>query len=98
MIRLPLYEDNGANVYHIFPVFCNKRDLLKQHLEKHGIQTLVHYPIPIHMQKAYADNGWIKGDFPVAEYISDHELSIPLYPGLKTEEIDYIISCINNFK
>ena len=50
------------------------------------------------MQKAYADNGWIKGDFPVAEYISDHELSIPLYPGLKTEEIDYIISCINNFK
>lgn len=98
LIRLPLYEDNGANVYHIFPVFCNKRDLLKQHLEKHGIQTLVHYPIPIHMQKAYADNGWIKGDFPVAEYISDHELSIPLYPGLKTEEIDYIISCINNFK
>lgn len=95
-ITIPKYEDNS--VYHIFPVFCNKRDELKEYLENKGIHTLIHYPIPIHLQKAYSELEYQKGDFPIAEEISNTELSIPLYPGLREEEIEYIITCINEFE
>lgn len=94
-ITLPSYSTE--NVYHIFPVFCNRREHLQAYLEEKGIHTLIHYPIPIHLQKAYADLGYKKGDFPIAEQISETELSLPLYPGMTDEEINYIIDAINKF-
>lgn len=94
-IRLP--KQTEENVYHIFPVFCEERDALAAYLEKRGIHTLIHYPIPIHLQKAYAFLNYHPGDFPAAEKISATELSIPLYPGLTAEEISYIIDGINAF-
>lgn len=94
-IKLPRWIEE--NVYHIFPVFCEDRDNLAEYLEQQGIHTLVHYPVPIHLQKAYVSLGYGKGDFPIAERISSTELSIPLYPGLTSEEIDYMIDCINRF-
>ncbi len=98
MIYLPKYEDNGENVYHIFPIFCKKRDELKDYLKNNGIETLIHYPIPIHQQAAYKNEEWYGASFPNAEYISQNELSIPLYPGLNEMEMEHIISCINSFK
>lgn len=94
-IQLPNLTDN--NVYHIFPVFSKNRDELKSYLESKGIHTLVHYPIAIHLQNAYRDMGYKKGDYPIAEEICDTELSIPLYPGMTEEEIGYTIKCINEF-
>ncbi len=94
-ICLPGYTEN--NVYHIFPVFSKLRDELQHYLEEKGINTLVHYPIPIHLQKAYEDMGCKEGMFPIAEEICKTELSIPLYPGMTQEEVDYIIKCINEF-
>ena len=94
-IKLPKWTEE--NVYHIFPIFCEDRDKLAEYLETQGIHTLVHYPIPIHLQKAYTSLGYCKGDYPIAEKISSTELSIPLYPGLEPEEIDYMIDSINRF-
>lgn len=94
-IRLPKYTEE--NVYHIFPVFCDDRDELQKYLADKGIHTLIHYPTAIHLQQAYADMGKKAGDYPVAEKICATELSIPLYPGLTSEEIDYIVDALNAF-
>lgn len=94
-IRLPKYTDE--NVYHIFPVFCDNRAEFIEYLEKKGIHTLIHYPTPIHMQGAYSDMNCKEGDYPIAEKICATEVSIPLYPGLTDEEIEYIINSINEF-
>lgn len=94
-VVLPKYTNN--NVYHIFPVFCQKRDELKKYLDEKGIHTLTHYPIAIHLQKAYEDMNCKVGDYPIAEEICDTELSLPLYPYMTDEEINYIIDAINEF-
>ena len=94
-IILPKYTKE--NVYHIFPVLSENRDDLKNYLEEKGIHTLIHYPIPIHLQGAYSDLGFKAGDFPVAERIAAQELSIPLYPGMTEEDIEYVISAINGY-
>lgn len=94
-VRLPKYVEE--NVYHIFPVFCDDRDKLREFLEQKGIHTLIHYPIAIHLQKAYEYMGGKEGDYPIAEKICATELSLPLYPGMTEEEIGYIINSINEF-
>lgn len=94
-IRLPKYTND--NVYHIFPVFCENRDELKEFLEENGIHTLTHYPIAIHLQKAYEDMNCKVGDYPIAEHICATELSLPLYPGMTDEEVDYLIDVVNKF-
>jgi len=86
------------NVYHIFPILCARRDELQAYLKERDIMTLIHYPIPIHLQGAYADAGYKKGDYPISEKISKTELSIPIYPGLTDEEIATVISAINDFR
>jgi len=95
-IILPDYIEE--NVYHIFPVFCAERDRLQAFLDEKGVHTIIHYPIPMHLQGAYRSLGFVKGDFPIAERISSEELSVPLYPGLTDAEIQYIIDCINAFE
>lgn len=94
-IILPKYSEE--NVYHIFPILSEKRDELQNYLEDKGIHTLIHYPIPIHLQGAYSDLGFKEGDYPIAERIADQELSIPLYPGMDNEDIEYVIDALNKF-
>lgn len=94
-ITLPPFDE--TSVQHIFPVFCETRDELKDHLAQHGIQTQIHYPTPIHLQKAYADLELGEGAFPVAEKIARTELSVPLYPGMTDEEIAYVIDTLNAY-
>lgn len=94
-IVLPTKTEN--NVYHIFPILCDNRDDLQKFLQDKGIHTLIHYPTAIHLQEAYKDLDCKKGDYPIAEKICVSELSLPLYPGMTKEEIDYIIDSINEF-
>lgn len=94
-IVLPKYTKN--NVYHIFPILCKEREKLKEYLENKGIGTLIHYPTAIHLQEAYSDLGMGTGTYPITEYICASELSIPLYPGMNNEEIEYVIESINGF-
>lgn len=96
----PAVITNGIHVWHIFALRAKSRpdrENLRRHLAEHGIETNIHYPIPIHLQIGYKNLGIKQGTFPVAEEISDTELSIPMYYGLKEDEVDYIIKVINEF-
>lgn len=95
--RITLPEYTEENVYHIFPVLSDDRDSLQKYLEEKGIHTLIHYPTAIHLQDAYKDMNLGRGSYPLAEKICDTELSIPLYPGMTDEEIQYVIDCLNEF-
>ena len=97
-IQLPYVPDYADPVWHIFAVRCERRDDLEMYLNRHGIKTNKHYPIPIHLQEAYSTEGYKKGDFPVAEKLSETELSIPMYYGIPEQQVDYVIGLINNFK
>jgi dTDP-4-amino-4,6-dideoxygalactose transaminase len=94
---LPVVAQNATHVYHIYLVRTNQRDKLNQHLEKHGIGTMIHYPIPPHLQKAYAPLGFKQGAFPIAEEIADTCLSLPIYPGLSVDEVSYICDTVKCF-
>lgn len=86
------------NVWHIFAVMCDCRDKLEKYLDKNGIGYNMHYPIPVHLQKAYSYLNLPKGMYPVAEKNSACELSLPIYWGMTDEQIDYIIDTLNNFE
>ncbi len=97
-VILPKVEHGTKPVWHIFGIRCSARNALEKYLNDNGISTNKHYPIPIHMQECYKDLGFKKGDYPVAEEISQTELSIPMYYGMTDEEIGYVIDTINSFK
>lgn len=97
-IILPTVPDYAEPVWHIFGIRCRNRDKLEKWLNNSGIGTNKHYPIPMHLQECYAGLGFKKGDFPIAEEISQTELSLPLYYGMTEEEIKYVIDRVNEFK
>lgn len=96
-LTLPLMIENGRHVYHIYCVQTNHRDELQQHLHNQGIGSLIHYPIPPHLQKAYAHLNYKVGDFPIAEKLAKTSLSLPIYPGLAEEQVDYIAKSIREY-
>lgn len=95
-IILPVITDWNAHVFHLFTVRCKKRDELQNHLTKHEIQTLIHYPIPPHKQKCYQK--WNSLSFPITEQIHKEELSLPISPVMTKEEIEEVVNAINIFK
>ena len=96
-IEIPYKDPSSVHVYHLYVIRTDKRDELKKYLIKNGVETLIHYPIPPHLQLAYKNLGYKKGDFPIAEKISETSLSLPIYPGLKKKEVLYICDKISKF-
>ena len=96
LITLPQLLAKESNVYHIFPVFTPHRDKLQAWLTSIGIHTIIHYPIPPHLQECYPQFNHLH--FPNAEKLANQELSLPLNPAMDTEEIICVIDGINNFK
>jgi dTDP-4-amino-4,6-dideoxygalactose transaminase len=94
---LPSIEPAATHVYHLYVIRTKKRDDLQKFLGDKGIGTLIHYPIPPHLQKAYSHLDYKKGDFPIAEEIADTCLSLPMWPGLTQEQIEGITYEINCF-
>lgn len=97
LIILPQIREGADSVWHQFVIHCEKRDELKDYLEKQGIGTLIHYPIPPHLSEAYQYLGKKKGDLPIAERYAKEVLSLPMYNGMLNEEIDKVISAVNSF-
>jgi dTDP-4-amino-4,6-dideoxygalactose transaminase len=96
-LTLPLVADGASHVYHVYPIRTKQRDKLKDFLFARGIGTLVHYPIPPHLQKAYSELKHKKGSFPIAEELAETMLSLPLYPGLKENDVEYVSKSIKSF-
>lgn len=95
LIKLPTYLADEQNVYHLFPIFCERRDELQKFLADNGVQTLIHYPIPPHKQECYKD--WNELSLPISEKIHREELSLPISPVLSLEDAETIVKLINIF-
>ena len=96
-LTLPVTATGCTHVYHIFLVRCEQRDALVRHMSAQNVDTLIHYPVPPHLQKAYGDAGYKRGDFPIAEMIADTCLSLPLYVGMSNDTIDRVCDSIREF-
>lgn len=96
LIGLPRHIDAAHNVYHLFPIFCEERDRLQQHLKAQGIETLIHYPIPPHQQECYRE--YAHPSLPVTEQIHRTELSLPIGPTITEAEALQVIEAVNSFK
>ncbi|MGL6115874.1 MAG: DegT/DnrJ/EryC1/StrS family aminotransferase [Cetobacterium sp.] len=96
-IELPKVREGATSVWHLFVIKTNERDRLQKYLEDNGIGTVIHYPIPPHLSKAYEYLGHKKGDFPITEKYAETVLSLPLYNGMTKEEQDYVIRKINEY-
>ena len=96
LVRLPQYVEPNHNVYHLFPIFCNERDRLQQHLADRGIETLIHYPIAPHQQECYKEYAQLA--LPITEELHRTELSLPIGPTMSREEATQVIEAINAFR
>ncbi|MFI5196075.1 MAG: DegT/DnrJ/EryC1/StrS family aminotransferase [Chitinophagales bacterium] len=94
---LPCTHPDATHVYHLYVIRSDKRDHLSKHLSANGIDTLIHYPVPPHLQKALGRLGYRKGDFPIAEKLANTCLSLPVWPGMEQNDIAYIIETIKKF-
>jgi dTDP-4-amino-4,6-dideoxygalactose transaminase len=97
LILKPAACSYGEENYHLYVVRCRWRDRLQEHLAARGVVTLIHYPVPIHLQEAYKDLGKGLGDYPVAETCAAEVLSLPIFPELFETEISQIIEAVNSF-
>lgn len=95
LISLPERLPEQSNVWHIFPIFCERRDELQKHLYENGIRTLIHYPIPPHKQQCYSE--WNELCLPVTECIHAQELSLPISQVITNNEAQSVIKAINSF-
>ena len=95
LIRLPQHVDAESNVYHLFPIFCEGRDRLQQHLKEQGIETLIHYPIAPHQQECYRE--YAHWSLPITEQIHRTELSLPIGPTMTLEEAQKVVEAVNGF-
>lgn len=96
-LLLPVNAEGATHSYHLYVVRTSKRDDLQNHLNSLGIGTLIHYPIPPHLQKAYKELGYVKGDLPIAEEIADTCLSLPIWPGMTKDEAVKVGNGIKSF-
>ena len=96
LIVLPKRLDDENNVYHQFPIFCERRNELQAYLKEYGIGTLIHYPIPPHQQECYQE--WNQQHFPITEKIHTQELSIPMNQVISPEEAEKIVTTLNSFR
>ncbi len=96
-IKTPVIGNNSFSTYHLYVIRTPRRTKLAKFLSSRRIQTMIHYPIPLHLQKSLTCLGYKKGDFPVAEEISTDILSLPLYPELTNKQQDYVVESIKIF-
>lgn len=96
-ILLPKERPDTRSVWHQYVIRTGRRRELTDFLRRKGIGTLIHYPIPPHLSEAYGYLGHRPGEFPMTESYADTVLSLPLYTGMKKEEQQYTIECINAF-
>jgi dTDP-4-amino-4,6-dideoxygalactose transaminase len=90
LLERPVETPGGRHVYHLYTVRARNRTPLQRALQKFGVQTGIHYPIPVHLQRAWSELGYRRGDFPVSERAAAEVLSLPMYPELAQEDIDRV--------
>lgn len=102
LIQLPeaVYKDSGVqdyHTYHQYVVRAKDRDDLKAFLKEKGVATAIYYPLPLHIQKCFADLGYKEGDFPESEKAASEVLALPIYPELTANQQEFLVTCIKKF-
>jgi dTDP-4-amino-4,6-dideoxygalactose transaminase len=96
-IRL-LEEPAGCkSVYHVFPLFTEQRDALREYLHANGISTGIHYPIPVHLQRGFSNLGYVEGDLPHTEQVCREVMSLPMYPELTSDNVMQVADSVQQF-
>ena len=90
-------DPDEEHVYHLFQIRSVRRDSLLAHLQKSGVDAVVRYPVPIHLQPAFRHRGWLSGDFPVAERLADELLCLPIRPDMTEADVDFVSGCVRSF-
>lgn len=98
LIKLPIVAKDATCVWHQYVIQCDERERLIEYLNEKEIGTIIHYPVPPHLQECYQYLGHKVGDFPITEGYAKTVLSIPMYNGMTDEEQDYIINAMNEFR
>ncbi|PIN83767.1 erythromycin biosynthesis sensory transduction protein eryC1, partial [Candidatus Micrarchaeota archaeon CG11_big_fil_rev_8_21_14_0_20_47_5] len=96
-VLLPAEKEYARHIYCIYALKCAKREALMQHLKKNGVGSLIHYPIPAHLQAAYSHLGIKKGALPITEKTCLEELSLPMYPQLSEGQVRQVSDAVNSF-
>jgi dTDP-4-amino-4,6-dideoxygalactose transaminase len=96
-LECPVTDTGNQHVFHVYAVLTDQRDELQAHLNQHGVSTIIYYPLPLHLQKVYADLGYREGDLPVSEAVSRRILPLPIFPELTDEQADYVTATIRGF-
>ncbi len=93
----PTVREGSEHVFHLYVIQTDRRDELQRYLMEQGVECLIHYPVPVHLQKAYVERGWSKGDFPLTEKLAESILSLPIFPGITEEQIRTVCDAIRSF-
>jgi dTDP-4-amino-4,6-dideoxygalactose transaminase len=93
-VRTPRPTNNNRHVYHVYAIRSSARARWQQELTARGVQTGIHYPIPVHLQPAYADGRWKLGDFPHSERAAEEVLSLPMYPELQESQQNEVVKAV----
>jgi len=93
-VGVPTDDARGASVYHLFVVYVDARDTVRAALEARGVHTAIHYPVPVHLQKAYESLGYGRGSFPHTEFAADRVISMPIFPEMTDEQVEYAASSL----
>ena len=94
-VLTPSEAKYAKHVYHVYAIRVQERDAVRQHLQEKGVGCAVHYPVPIHLQDACRNLGYTRGAFPIAESLADEFVSLPMFPELTEEQIEYVGRCVS---
>ena len=96
-IQMQAHPENTEPVFHLFVITVPDAEAFLKYMESKGIECNRHYPVPCHLQKAYAHLGYQKGDCPNAEYLAEHCVTLPMFPEMTEEEVALVIEACNQF-
>jgi len=96
-VKVPSLHEDHEQVFHVYVIESEKRDELQTYLKENSVPSIIHYPVPVHLQKAYEHLDYRAGDFPVTEKLCDEVMSLPIYPEMKEEQIAYVAGTIKKF-
>jgi dTDP-4-amino-4,6-dideoxygalactose transaminase len=94
-VLTPFEAKYARHVYHVYAIRVQQRDAVRRHLQEKGVGCAVHYPVPIHLQDACRNLGYSKGAFPIAENLAEEFVSLPMFPELTEEQIEYVAQCVS---
>lgn len=97
-LKLPITADYNEHIFYVYPMLVDDRTFFRKYMEEMGVTTGVYFPVPMHLQACFSELGYKRGDFPVAEYLADHGVTIPMFPELTAEEINAVIDAVNGYK